>query len=209
MKINPREKAESYSLPLPIYQSFHIADAFNKQGEEFGILVGLDKKYVEELRALSADETDTDLQNFTSDRKRFVEGTYEHWYQKNRSLYALIHKQSDNLAALVWFGPKPLGKKSMKFENASEEESSDAGNSQSEWHTISFRAYSNHRGTGMMKRFTEFAMAEYKKQFPNVKFWAGTDDRNDGSVGLLQSLGYHIDSECSDLVEHWLIMVKA
>ena len=191
-----------------MYKSVHIADAFNREGKEFDVLVGLDKQYTEKLRALAADESDTDLQNFTSDWKRFVAGTYEYWYQKNRSLFALVHKQSDDLAALVWFGPKPLGKKSMKFGNVSEQESPDTRDTKSEWHTISFRCYPKYRGTGMMKRFTEFAMEEYKKQFPSVKFWAGMDDRNNGSMGLLQSLGFHINVECSDLPEHWLIMTK-
>ena len=83
MKIIPRENREEYSLPLPIYQSVHIADGICREGKEFDLLVGLDKKYTEQLRELSANESDTDLQNFTSDWKRFVEGSYEFWYQKN------------------------------------------------------------------------------------------------------------------------------
>jgi hypothetical protein len=208
MKIMPRGKEETYSLPLPIYSSIHIADAINREGKEFDILVGLDKKYVEKLRAFAADEKDTDLQNFTSDRQRFVEGTYEYWYEKSRSLFALIHKQDDDLAAVVWFGPKPLGAKSPKFGGPSEEKNGGEREVQSEWHTISFRCYPRYRGQGMMKVFTQFAMEQYKKHFPHVKFWGGMDDRNGASAKLFQDLGFHVNVEHSDLPEHWLIMVS-
>ena len=208
MKIIPRENREEYSLPLPIYQSVHIADGICREGKEFDLLVGLDKKYTEQLRELSANESDTDLQNFTSDWKRFVAGTYEYWYQKNRSLFALIHKQSDDLAALVWFGPKPLGKKSPKFGGNAPEKTRAERQIPGEWHTISFRCYPKYRGKGMMRVFTAFAIEEYKKQFPHVKFWGGLDDRNTASTRLFQNLGFHVNAEYSDLPEHWLIMVK-
>lgn len=203
MKIIPREKAEVYSLPLPIYRSVHIADAFGKDGSEFDVLAGLEKRHVDELRRLSADEQDTDLGNFTGDRKRFVEGSYEHWYKKSRSIFALVHKQSGDLAAVVWFGPKPLGKKSVKF--GAED---DGRKIDSEWHTVSFRSYPKYRGKGMMKVFTQFAMEQYKKQFPHVKFWGGMDDRNGASARLFRDLGFYINTEDSDLPEHWLIMVR-
>src|SRR3989344_4074935 len=108
MKIIPRDNLPDFSLPLPIFTSVHIADAISSDGDEFDVLVGLDKKYADQLRELSEDESDVDLQNFTGDRRRFVEKTYEHWYKKVRTPFALIHKQTDSLAAIIWFGPKPI-----------------------------------------------------------------------------------------------------
>ena len=202
MKIAERENMENYSLPLPMYKTIHIADAICREGREFDVLVGLDKIRVAQLRELSADETDTDLQDFTGDWKRFVKGTYEYWYQKSRSIFALVHKQDDSLAAVVWFGPKSLGKKSIKFSGTDERKVA------SDWHTISFRAYPGHRGKGMMKNFTQFAMDTYKRHFPHVKFWAGTDDRNGAGKKLLLDLGFETNQENSDIPEHWLVMTK-
>ena len=206
MKIILRDNAEKYSLPLPILKSVHIADAICREGKEYDVLAGLDKGYIEQLKELSADENDTALRDFTSDRKRFVVGTYEYWYQKNRSIFALINKQNDELAAIVWFGPKPLGKKSPKFSEQLEPKVESERDLSSDWHTISVRSYPKYRGKGIMKVFTKFAMDTYKQHFPHVKFWSGMDDRNPSSVGLHKDLGFVIDEQCSDLSEHWLIM---
>ncbi|MFA6256761.1 MAG: hypothetical protein WCT29_00415 [Candidatus Paceibacterota bacterium] len=208
MKIIPRENAENYSLPLPIFKSLHIANAISKEGKEFDVLVGLDKKYVDQMRELSASEGDTDLQNFTGDRKRFVEGTYEYWYKKNRSIFALIHKQNDDLAAIIWFGPKPLGKKSPKFGINETEISEGERDMKSEWHTISFRSYPKYRGKGLMKSFSQFAIGLYKSHLPNAKLWTGTDDRNAAFIRLITDLGFSVDEESSDLGAHWLILKK-
>lgn len=191
---------------MPRYKSIHIADAICREGKEYDVLAGLDKKYVEQLKELSADESDADLQSFTSDKKRFVVGTYEYWYEKNRSIFALINKQEDELAAIVWFGPKPLGKKSPKFSEQSEPKIESERDLSNDWHTISVRSYPKYRGKGMMKIFTQFAMDTYKYYFPHVKFWLGTDDRNTSGARLFTDLGFEINEEYSDLPEHWLIM---
>lgn len=192
-----------FSLPLPLFASVHIADAICKRGDEFDVLVGLDRKYVEQLKELSLDESDSELQNNTGDYLRFGEGSYEAWYKKNRTVIALIHKQSDALAAIIWFGPKALGKKSIKF---GKEEA--GGGYEATWHTISVRAYPSFRGRGMMKNFVEFAIEVYKRHFINIKFWAGMDDRNHGVVRLLSELGFEIDEKNSDLPLNWLVMTK-
>lgn len=202
MKIIPRDRTEKYTLPLSIYKSIHLADAICREGKEFDVLIGLNKEQVAQLRQLSADESDTALQDFTGDWQRFVEGTYQDWYQKSRTILALVHKQSDDLAAVVWFGPKPLGEKSPKFGG------SDGQKRDSDWHTVSFRAYPKYRGKGIMKNFTQFAMDTYKKHFPHIKFWAGLDDRNNASQRLLLSLGFKVNEEYSDLPAHWLIITK-
>jgi RimJ/RimL family protein N-acetyltransferase len=202
MKIIPKKTVETYSLPLPIYKSVHVADGIGKDGSEFDLNVGLEEKQAEQLRRLSADTSDTDLQNFTGDMKRFVEGSYDHWYKKNRSIFALVHKQSGDLAAVIWFGPKPLGKKSIKFGGQDEH------TTESDWHTISFRSYPQYRGKGIMKNFSTFAIDTYRSHFPRVKFWTGTDDRNAAFIRLITDLGFTVDEEHSDLPDHWLIMVK-
>jgi hypothetical protein len=189
-------------LPLPVFSSIHIADAINKEGEEFDVLLGLDKKYTEQLKNLSLDKSDTDLQNNTGDFNRFGIGSYENWYKKNRTIFALINKQKDALAAIIWFGPKSLGKKSIKFGEEGNDES------QAEWHTISLRSYSIWRGKKMMKNFAEFTLNFYKKYFAGVKFWMGTDDRNVAIIKIFSSLNFIVDEENSDLTENWLVMTQ-
>lgn len=201
MEITLKSNLEIFSLPLPIFISVHIADAVCEQ-EEFKVLVGLEKKYVEQLKRLSLDESDVDLQNNTGDRRRFGEGSYEEWYEKDRTVFALVHKKTDKLAAIIWFGPKSLGKKSIKFG----QEEKDV--IQNDWHTAVWRCYPSFRGKGLMKDFTLFAMDIYKKQFQNIGFWAGMDNRNSAMIGLSSKLGFEIDEENSDLASNWLVVIK-
>lgn len=203
MRVILRENLPNFSLPLPVFSSIHIADAINKEGEEFDVLLGLDTKYVEQLKNLSLDKSDTDLQNNTGDFNRFGVGSYEDWYKKNRTIFALINKQRDILSAIVWFGPKSLGKKSIKFGKEEDNEY------QTKWHTVSVRSYSVWRGKKMMKNFVEFALNFYKKYFVNIKFWMGTDDRNIAAVKLFSELNFETDEENSDLEENWLVMTRA
>lgn len=203
MKINPRDNLPDFTLPLPIFTSVHIADAICKRGEEFDVLVGLEKKYVDQLKALSLDESDTDLRANTGDYNRFGIGSYEKWYKKNRTVFALIHKQTDSLAAIFWLGPKPLGAKSMKFGPEKKYET------QAEWHTGSVRSYPGFRGRGMMRNFIEFSMNFYKRHFLNIKFWLGMDDRNGAITKLATELGFEVDEANSDLADNWLVMTKA
>ena len=202
MKIIPKENLLNFSLPLPIYSAIRIADGIGKDGEEFDVYVGLEKKYIEQLKQLSLDNKDVDLQSHTGDRARFGEGSYEVWYNKSRTPFCLIHKRTDALAAFIWFGPKPLGEKSLKFRKDREYEKQDI------WHTISCRSYPLFRGKGLMKNFIKFAMDIYKNHFPSVMIWNGMDDRNTAMVKLSSDLGFETDKENSDLSEHWLVMVK-
>ena len=187
---------------MPIYSAIRIADGIGKDGEEFDVYVGLEKKYIEQLKQLSLDNKDVDLQSHTGDRARFGEGSYEVWYNKSRTPFCLIHKRTDALAAFIWFGPKPLGEKSLKFRKDREYEKQDI------WHTISCRSYPLFRGKGLMKNFIKFAMDIYKNHFPSVMIWNGMDDRNTAMVKLSSDLGFETDKENSDLSEHWLVMVK-
>ncbi|MDO8240979.1 MAG: hypothetical protein Q7T51_03310 [Candidatus Moranbacteria bacterium] len=203
MKITSSSKQEIISLPVPIYSSIKIADAIDKDGIEYAMFVGIDEKYVQQLKELSLDKSDTAIQNNTGDRRRFGEGSYEEWYKKNRTPFVLIDKQKDVLAAIIWFGPKSLGKKSLKFG----EESKDV--IQNEWHTVVWRCYPMYRGRGLMKAFSQYVMGVYKEQFlENIKFWAGMDNRNDAMVSLSLKLGFKADMENSDLKSNWLVVVK-
>jgi hypothetical protein len=202
MKIIPRDKLPNFTLPLPIFTSVHIADAICKRGEEFDVLVGLETKYVDQLKKLSLDESDTDLQENTGDAARFGTGSYEVWYKKNRTIFALVHKQTDMLAAIAWYGPKSLGKKSIKLVKETKDKE------QKIWHTGSFRSYPLFRGRGVMKIFIEFSMNFYRRHFLNIKFWLGMDDRNGAMTKLASALGFEVDEKNSDLSENWLVMTK-
>jgi hypothetical protein len=129
--------------------------------------------------------------------QRFGKGSYEDWYSKGRVPFALVHRSSGALAALVWFGPKPLGRKSIK--HLSEEERKDeykaAGGN---WHTIAFRSYPPFRGTGVMTDFVKTATAVYQKYFPDAKLWTSNARSNASSVALSEKLGYKADESLSD-----------
>jgi hypothetical protein len=202
MKIIPRENLPDLSLPLPIHTSVIIADAICKMGEEFDLVVGLSQEYIEQLKKLSLDESDIELQANTGDYERFGTGSYEEWYKKNRTIFALIHKQTDAIAALVWFGPKRFGEKSIKLG------SNGVNQPEAVWHTVSVRSYPGFRGRGMMRNFLDFSMAFYKRFFIHIKFWAGMDARNPAVIHLLTTAGFEESRENSDLMANWLVMAK-
>jgi len=192
MKITPQNNIPGFSLPLPIYNSIHIADAIGRDGEEFGVFIGLDKKYAEQLKQLSLDKKDVDLQKNTGDKKRFGEGLYEDWYKKNRTPFTLVHKQTDILAAIAWFGPEPLL------------------SNKANWHTAAWRSYNPFRGKGLMKNFTDFVMNIYTQNVKNtgseIKLWIAVKRGNPGSFKLASALGFQVLEEASD--EFSLVMTK-
>ena len=202
MKIVKKFNTKLPSLPLPIYKNVKIAEAVSKDKDKFDIFIGLDKKKVAQLKAYSSDKNDKELQKNTGDRNRFGEGSYKDWYKKIRTPFVLIHRQSDALAAIVWFGPKPLGK---KFPRLGKEE---IYKIQDNWHTISYRSYPEWRGKGFMRKFVNFAADLYMKKFPNIRIWTGIDTRNKASKKLSLGLGFKTLEKLSDRKDHWLVMVK-
>jgi hypothetical protein len=122
--------------------------------------------------------------------------------------FALVHAETKRLAAVAWFGPKPLGRKSVK--RLSEEEQNDEchGVTAGEWHTLAYRSYPPFRGKGLMKSFVGFVMNAYLGAHPGAKLWVGLDTENPGSLGLSASLGFVVDEEASDRPSHWLVAVK-
>jgi hypothetical protein len=188
MKIIHKDNLPSLSFPLPIFTSIHLADAISKEGEEFDVFVGLEEKYVEQLTQLSLDENDMELQTNTEDLKRFGVGSYENWYAKNRTPFCLIHKRTDTLVALVWFGPMPL-----------------SGNN-ANWHTIGWRSYNPFRGKDLMTNFTEFSINIYLKNNPNIRLWARVGNSNTRIMKIVTSLGFVPHDEISE--ENSVIMIR-
>lgn len=186
MQITPKTGLTNFPLPLPIYESVHIADAVNRDGEEFKILAGLDKSLVEQLKKYSLDESDTELQK-TKDKHRFGEKPYEEWYQKTRTPFALIHKKTGALAAAVWFGPKPL-------------------HEGCKCHSVGWRSYLPFRGTGIMKNFADFSINFYLQYIKTKYIWARIRPDNEGSIKLAKGLGFEKDENYSSL--DFIIMTK-
>ena len=114
MEIQLDTQALPASVPVPVFSSIKIGDT-EHNGVSFEMYIGLNNDQVTKLKHLSLDTTDVTLQEHTSDYKRFGEGSYEEWYAKKRVPFELIHKETGALAALAWFGPKPLGRKSLRL----------------------------------------------------------------------------------------------
>jgi hypothetical protein len=70
----------------PIFERASIGSMKSKSGVVFDIVIGLDRALVGQLISYSSDDGDHDLHAHTSDRKRFVEGSYEEWFGKDRRL---------------------------------------------------------------------------------------------------------------------------
>jgi hypothetical protein len=179
MEIKPNDNLKKVTFPLPIYESIEIAKALRKDGESFSIFAGLNEKMIEQLKIFSTDIEDTEIQNNTSDLKRFGAGSYKDWYQKNRTPFALIHNNTNALAALIWVGPEPL-------------------HIGCKCHTMAWRSYKPFRGTGIMKSFTKFAFDFYLESIPTTKFWVAVKKENVGSIKLAEHLGFKISTEYSN-----------
>lgn len=175
MEIAERPELKNLSFPIPLFRSTHIADAVGRDGERFNILAGLTEALAGEVKRYSLDTKDREIQEQTSDYKRFGEGSYEEWYKKGRVPFALVHEAGGALAALAWFGPAvfdgappaPPGKK---------------------WHTLAYRSYAPYRGKGLMKSFARFTTELYMKLEPSAVLWARAYPG--ASVALAEKLGF-------------------
>lgn len=206
MKISINTIALPAVIPLPLYKTALIGIAETDVGRRFLLQTGLDQAGAAKLRELSLAD-DQALRENTSDYERFGIGSYEEWYAKGRSIFALIDESSGALAAIAWYGPKPLGRKSIKHlspdEQAREKESiKDAG----DWHTIVFRSYPPYRGTGIMTDFVKATLEIYKGYFPAAHIWAGINGGNAGSIRLCEKLGFTRNETHSS--DTWVAMVS-
>jgi RimJ/RimL family protein N-acetyltransferase len=197
--------AQEISFPLPLYTSIPIGTMRGIDGDEFSVVAGLDKGLAVQLKEKSLDMSDTETQRNTSDRERFGEGSYEAWYAKNRTPFALVHT-SGVLAALAWFGPKPLGRKSLRHLSDAER-AKDASLDAEGWHTVTYRSYPPFRGKKLMKPFMRSAIDVYRRVFPEAKLWAGVFEENPASRALATKLGFTVDETASDLDSHSTVMV--
>jgi hypothetical protein len=196
--------ADPFSLPLPLFGMIRIGTLTSRDNEDFSIWIGADEETAGKLKAKSLDESDTDIQDNTSDRERFGEGSYEEWYAKERTPFTLLAADG-SLAAFAWFGPKPLGRKSLKY-LSEEERAKESEQKEDIWHTLVYRSYAPYRGRGLMTDFVRFASEEYRKHFPNAKFWVGMSADNAGSAALAAKLGYQRRDDLFDPEKNWLAM---
>lgn len=195
------------TLPIPIYKAVRMGTMLSRDGETFTIFAGLEKDQVAQLRAYSLDKSDEEIQKNTSDRQRFGEGSYDDWYAKGRVPFALVHDATGTLAAITWFGAKPLGRKSLKHLSAEERKQDERLLDSGDWHTIVYRAYGPYRGKGLMKAFVKFTMDAYRTAYPHSKIWAGIYAENPASLGLVQKLGFKMRDDLSDAMSHETVMV--
>lgn len=178
----------------------------SKTGEVFDIVIGLDHPLVDQLVSHSRNDEDDALHRHTSDRLRFGEGSYEDWFGKKRTPYALVAKNGD-LAAIAWFGPKPIGRKSLRY--LSEEElKKEYALGDGDAHTVVYRSYPPYRGMGLMTKFMQFVINDYKVRHPNAKLWAGVSTHNEASVALATKLGFVYSEEYSDPSNDWAAMFE-
>lgn len=194
-------------LPLPLYKYIHIGSAKSRDGDHFSLLLGMSDEHALKLKKFSLDENDSELQKNTSDRKRFGEGSYEEWYAKSRTPFVLIHVATNDLAGIVWFGPKPLGQKPLGHSTETER-TREKKLEKENWHTIAYRCYPRFRGKGLMKNFVGSALNMYMQNIPDAKLWAGINTENAASDALALSLGFKPHKEHSDLKNNFLVMIK-
>jgi len=208
MEITKEKEADALSLPIPIYKAVRIGKAISRDKEDFIIYAGLSEELVSLLREHSLDPADSEIQNKTADRARFGLGLYEDWYVKGRLPFVLVHEESGALAAIVWFGPKVVGRKSLNKLSLEERKESEILMDPANWHTLAYRSYPPFRGKGLMKGFTKFAMDIYDQYHPKARYWTGLDANNLPSLRLAEALGFRISDEASDESAHWLVMIK-
>ena len=160
-------------LPLALYSSERIGVMRMPDWSSLSIQFGLSREMVETLKAHALDLTDEELQNNTSDRRRFGEGSYEDWFKKERYPFALV-SEANELAAIIWFGPEAFP----------------GGEEPVSWDTVAFRSYIPYRGKGVMTPFGRFALATYLKLMPGHTVWLETDATNVPAVRLYEKLGF-------------------
>lgn len=200
-----RTPTDSFSLPLPLYTMLKIGTLVSRDGEEFSMWIGADTETVAKLKEKSLDMSDVELQA-TSDRQRFGEASYEEWYSKNRTPFTLLGPDG-TLAAFVWFGPKPLGRPSLKYLSP-EERAKEMQQKEDVWHTLVYRSYAPYRGKGLMTDFVRLATDIYRSHFPNAKFWTGMSAGNARSIALSTKLGYKRRDDLYDAEKNWVAMTQ-
>ncbi|MBV9159872.1 MAG: hypothetical protein JO019_04720 [Candidatus Kaiserbacteria bacterium] len=171
--------AELTDLTIPLYASIALGKLRAKTGEFFTIVAGLTEDLAAQLKARALDQSDTELQSKTSDHERFGLNSYEEWYSQGRVPFALVDG-AQQLAALIWFGPKPVP-------TDSEQTITDISG---DWDTTALRSYIPHRGKGLMRPFFNFAWNAYHRLAPERRLWMQTNQDNVQVLALTEKLGF-------------------
>lgn len=204
--VSPLAIASTVHIPVPLYTSVPVGRMTDDSGESYAIMLGLSKDVIEQLRERSLDTSDEALQKNTSDFVRFgKEGAYEEWYTKDRTPFVLLSEKG-TLAALAWFGPKPIGRKSLRH-LSDEELKEEYKQNEREWHTIVYRSYNPFRGRRLMTPFVQFALDTYRTYYPHAKIWAGISLDNAASIALAHKLGFRQQEEYTDPAKNWTAMI--
>jgi RimJ/RimL family protein N-acetyltransferase len=196
----------SVQVPVPLYTSIHIGRMTDDSGDAYAVVLGLSRDLIEQLREKSTDLSDEALQKNTSDLVRFgKDGAYEEWYTKERTPFALVSRDG-KLAALAWYGPKPIGRKSLRHLSEKELQEEYAYD-EKVWHTIVYRSYNPYRGRRLMTPFVQFTLDTYRTFYPHAKIWAGISLDNEASIALARKLGFKDKEEYTDTDKNWTAMV--
>jgi RimJ/RimL family protein N-acetyltransferase len=59
-----------------------------------------------------------------------------------------------------------------------------------------------------MGEFVQFAMEQYKKQYPAAKLWTGMSAANAASMGLAAKLGFKRRDDLFDVEKNWVAMTQ-
>lgn len=169
--------SEGEETPLALYESERLGEAVSEDGTVFSIVRGLSEPLAEDLKRHSLDESDTELMQGTSDRRRFGEGSYDAWFAKGRYPYALAHGNA--LAALIWFGAEELPEEFATY-------GGNAGTND----TLAFRSYEPYRGKRLMGDFSRFVIDAYAKNHAGRTLWLQTNTDNAPAIRLYERLGF-------------------
>ncbi len=182
-------------VPCGLYETLKICDLVDQHGNEYDVIIGLDRDLASQLQSYACDLSDGALQSNTSDHKRFCEADYEvDFAYKKRLYFALRDRVSGDLAAVTWFAPRSLPL-----------EAYDAAAVGQLWQTVSFRSYGSYRGVGVMSRFAQSVFAFTDQILRYDKIWLRVKSDNQPAIALYKKLGF----EKSGDDKRGVVMVRA
>lgn len=132
--------------------------------------------------------SDSDVQKFTSDLKRFANlNAFSNWQQQGRIIYTLTDLDK-NLLGIIWFGQKnPPLVSSANF-------------------TFAIRIYGPARGQGLSQEFMKTVFNDLQKNHQSshiTGFWLETASDNFAAIHTYQKFGFKTIGEH----EKFLVMV--
>ena len=170
-------------LPLSLHDSVALGELHLPDGTMLTAHLGLTEDMARALKERSLDEADEEIQNNTSDRRRFGEGSYEEWFARERYPFVLTDS-AGKLTSLIWFGPEPLPSDGEELSTVQPQQDA------SEWDTMGFRSYMPYRGKGIMTPFSRFVIETYLRIRPQRCLWLATGVENGAGIRLYEKLGF-------------------